>query len=136
MDSVKNIDIKEMKNLVIERLKTLSYIFDKKDEDLIHISMSNVDHYIKRKCNISKVSNELFNNIFVDLVCYEFLIVLKQIGKLDDVFNIETAIKSVQAGDTNISFDTSGTNDNRLDVLLKYLERGRSELVSYRKIKW
>jgi hypothetical protein len=55
-------------------------------------------------------------------------------------FNLDTAIKSIQEGDTNITFainEGSTTNEQKLDALINYLiNYGEKHLVSYRCMTW
>lgn len=124
-----------IKSMVLERLISLGC---NGGSDLLAIDfcIQKVENHIKSYCNIAYIPDELIE-IVVDRVCGEFLFSKKQIGQLDNTFNFEAAVKSVQAGDTNVSFDTTQSPENRFDALLNYLQsRGEGDLICYRKIKW
>lgn len=122
--------------MVKERLRSLGYEVSTADEFLVGFSVEKVTNKIKTLCNIREVPTQLMQ-VATDMACGEVFQVLKQLGKLDDVFKIETLVTSVQTGDTNVSFDTSMTPDARLDVLISHLlSRGDGELKCFRKLKW
>lgn len=120
---------------VAQRLNSLGYIVQDTDQCAVSFCMQKVENHIKNTCNLACIPDGL-HQIAIDMVCAEFLTAMKQIGRLDDVFTLETAVKSVQAGDTTVSFDTATTAESRLDALLAYLARGEGELLCYRKIRW
>jgi hypothetical protein len=109
------------------------------DDWLITFSMEKVTLKIQNQCNISSIPEGLYAAA-VDMTCGEFLFVLKQTGKLNETFNLEVAIKQVQAGDTNVTFavgDGTETPEQRLNSLINYLTtKGEGDFVCYRKFKW
>jgi len=127
------------KETIIERLNTLGYVAADSDEWLITFSMETVTLKIQNQCNTSSIPDGLIADA-IDMVCGEFLFVLKQTGKLNESFNLEAAIKQVQAGDTNVTFaigDGTQTPEQRLNALINYLMgKGEGDFVCYRKIKW
>lgn len=125
-----------MTELIIERLKSLGYEVKEDDSWLIGFCTEKVENHIKSTCNVTLVPDEL-KNAEVDRICGEFLFSMKQIGKLDAQFNLEAAVKSVQTGDTNISFDVGDSTEKRMNVLLHYLmTRGDGDFVCCRKVRW
>lgn len=125
-----------MDELIVQRLASFGYIVTDDDTWVIGFCKDMVENHIKNTCNITSIPEGLVE-IAVDRVCGEFLFVKKQTGQLDTTFNIEMAVKSVQAGDTNVSFETTQSPETRFDTLTSYLQsRGEGDLISYRKIRW
>lgn len=122
---------------VLERLASLGYTIKETDDWMISFSVQKVENTIKNECNVTSVPDGLFN-IAVNMICGEFLYSLKQSGKLEG-FNLDAALKTVQTGDTTVTFDGQGsiTPEQRLNNLLSYLmTSGRGEFACYRKLKW
>lgn len=124
---------------ILKRLANLGYTVQENDPWAISFAIQKVENTIKNACNTTLVPDGL-RNTSIDMICGEFLFALKQAGKLDEVFNLETAVKSVKAGDTDVSFaigDGTQTPEQRLNSLISYLmTKGEGEFVCYRKIKW
>lgn len=125
--------------LVLKRLEFLGYTIQDDDGWMIGFSTQKVENHIKNSCNTSSIPDGL-KFTAVDIICGEFLFAMKQTGKLDEVFNLEAAVKSVQAGDTNVTLaigDGTQSPEQRLNALISYLmTKGEGEFVCYRKIKW
>lgn len=125
--------------LILKRLESLGYTIQDGDAWLIGFSVQKVENHIKNSCNTNSIPDGL-KYTAVDMVCGEFLFALKQTGKLDEVFDLDVAIKSIQEGDTNVTFaigDGSQTPEQRLNSLLSFLmTNGEGDFVCYRKIKW
>lgn len=125
--------------LVLKRLESLGYTIQDGDGWMIGFSVQKVENHIKNSCNTTSVPDGL-KYTAVDMVCGEFLFALKQTGKLNETFDLDAAVKQVQAGDTNVTFaigDGSNTPEQRLNNLLAYLmTKGEGDFVCYRKIKW
>lgn len=123
---------------VYKRLGSFSYTITESDDWTISFAIQKVENNIKNSCNVTSIPDGLFQTA-VDMVCGEFLFTKKQSGKLEG-FNLEASLKSVQAGDTTVTFafgSGSMTPEQRLDALLSYLmTNGRGEFACYRKIKW
>lgn len=126
---------------VLQRLISFSYIVKKEDTFAIAFCIQKVENRIKNSCNISSIPNGLIE-VAIDRICGEFLFSKKQSGKLDveNGFDIETALKQVQVGDTNITFavgEGAETLETKLNSLITYLLNvGESDFICYRKIKW
>jgi regulator of RNase E activity RraB len=129
-----------MLNDIIQRLATLGYEVTDADEFALKFVIQKTENHIKNSCNILSIPEGLYQ-IAVDMACGYFLYEKKAIGA-DSLkgFNLETAIKSIQEGDTNITFainEGSTTNEQRLDALINYLiTYGEKHLVSYRCMTW
>ena len=126
---------------VLQRLISFGYTIKEEDTFTIAFCIQKVENHIKSSCNISSIPDELIE-IAVDRICGEFLFSKKQSGKLDaeNGFDIETALKQVQVGDTNITFavgEGAETLETKLNSLISYLlNAGESDFICYRKIKW
>lgn len=123
---------------VLNRLESLGYTIKETDSWMISFSVQKVENTIKNDCNVSSVPDGLYS-VATDMICGEFLFAKKQTGQLED-FNLEAALKSVQAGDTTVTYaigDASMTPEQRLNSLISYLmTKGKGEFACYRKIKW
>ena len=69
----------------------------------------------------------------------EYLNMKKCSGQLEG-FDLDAAVKSIQEGDTNITFalgEGSSTPEQRLNSLIDYLINGRiGEIYRYRRLVW
>ena len=125
---------------VKERLQSLGYTVKDSDDIAINFAMQKVENTIKNDCNISAIPDGLMN-IAIDMVVGEFLMSKKTFAP-DDLlnFNLDSAIKQIQEGDTNISFavgEGSKTDEQRLDSFIDYLlNYGRDEFITYRRFRW
>lgn len=126
---------------ILKRLLSFGYKPSETDSWMITFCIQKVENHIKNSCNISEIPNGL-KEIEIDRICGEFLFSKKQTGQLnaENGFDIEMAVKQVQAGDTNVTFaigEGSETLETKLNVLISYLINcGESEFVCYRQIKW
>jgi len=122
---------------VKERLMSFDYQVTEEDSWILTFLIQKVENHIKIICNIDCIPNEL-SNIVIDMVVGEFLLNKKSMGNLAG-FNLETAIKQIQEGDTSITYaigDGDLTPEKRLDLLINYLMDHDKELISHRCIKW
>lgn len=125
---------------VKERLQSLGYTVKDSDDIAINFAMQKVENTIKNDCNISAIPDGLMN-IAIDMVVGEFLMSKKTFAPNDLLnFNLDSAVKQIQEGDTNISFATgegSRTDEQRLDSFIDYLlNYGRDEFITYRRFRW
>ena len=107
---------------------------------LIAFSVSDVVSHIKNICNISTIPKEL-NHIVIERAVGNVLYNVKSTGQSDNLpIDLETAVKSVQTGDTNVTFaigEGSMTDEQRFDAIVSsLLNTGEGELICFRKIKW
>ena len=129
-----------MLDRIKERLQSLGYTVKDSDDIAINFAMQKVENTIKNDCNISAIPDGLMN-IAIDMVVGEFLMSKKTFAP-DDLlnFNLDSAIKQIQEGDTNISFavgEGSKTDEQRLDSFINYLlNYGRDEFITYRRFRW
>ena len=126
---------------ILKRLLSLGYKSSEADSWMITFCIQKVENHIKNSCNISEIPDEL-KEIEIDRICGEFLFSKKQSGQLnaENGFDVEMAIKQVQAGDTNVTFaigEGSETLETKLNSLISYLLNvGEGDFVCYRQIKW
>ena len=125
---------------VKERLQSLGYTVKDSDDIAINFAMQKVENTIKNDCNISAIPDGLMN-IAIDMVVGEFLMSKKTFAPNDLLnFNLDSAVKQIQEGDTNISFavgEGSKTDEQRLDSFIDYLlNYGRDEFITYRRFRW
>ena len=119
---------------VIERLQSLGYTVVDGDRYGIEFAIQKVTWTIRNECNVAEIPDGL-HNIAVDMVCGEFLSMMKGSGQLPE-FNVESAIKSIKEGDTQITYAV-GDMANPLDWLINYLTSyGKPQFVTYRRLAW
>lgn len=124
---------------VLNRLQSFGYIPAESDAWIITFCIDKVDNQIMNSCNILKIPNKLIE-VEIDRICGEFLFSKKQSGQLTakNGFNIEMAVKQIQAGDTNVQFaDDQDSIETKLNSLISHLiNSGENELVCFRQLKW
>ncbi len=125
---------------ILERIESFGYSVNMQSDSFpIAFAIEKVENYVKNNCNVTVIPDGL-KSVVIDRVCGEFLFAKNQIGGLDETFNIETAVKQIQTGDTNVTFaigEGSQTPEQRLNNLITYLiAKGEGEFVCYRKVKW
>ena len=120
---------------VLQRLDSLGYTAIDGDELLICFSAQKVENNIKNSCNVLLIPDGLFN-VAVDMVYGDFLSTKKGLGGLTG-FDFGVAVKSIQEGDTNITFVDGLSAEQQFDKIIGDLRSpGESKFVSFRKMKW
>lgn len=123
---------------VTARLDSFGYQVNDNDSWVLDFIIQKVENHIKNDCNVDDVPEGLYN-IAVDMVVGEFLLNKKAAGQLTG-FNLDSAIKQIQEGDTSITFaigEGDSTPEQRLDMLISYLMNyGKGDFASYRCFKW
>ena len=125
---------------VIKRLASFGYEVTEADTWVLKFIIDKTENHIKNSCNISEIPEGLYQ-VAVDMACGNFLYEKKAVNP-DSLagFDLEAAVKSIQEGDTNVSFalgEGSSTPEQRLDALISYLiTYGEKDFVSYRCMKW
>ena len=93
---------------------------------------------IKNLSNLSEIPEGL-ESLAVSMAVGEYLNMKKCSGQLEG-FDLDAAVKSIQEGDTNITFalgEGSSTPEQRLNSLIDYLINGRiGEIYRYRRLVW
>lgn len=129
-----------MKKRLRERLAAFGYEVQPADEALLGFALDKAVGSIKNDCNLAEVPEGL-QRIAVEWAAGEFLQAKKAFAP-DDLagLDLETAVKQIQAGDTNVVFaagEGSQTPEQRLNGLINYLlSYGRAELACYRRLRW
>lgn len=119
---------------VKNRLKSLGYEVADGDRYAIDFAIEKVTWTIKNECNVTAIPDGL-HNIAVDMVCGEFLSMKKGSGQLPE-FDVESAIKSIKEGDTQITYAV-GDMASPVDWLINYLmNSGKPQFVTYRRFAW
>lgn len=123
---------------VIDLLKALGYTFQDSDSIILTFTTQRVNEEILNSCNVSRVPNGLYQ-CATGLIVAEFLMTKKNMGQVDGLtLNFEPVLKSLQEGDTNIVWatDVGQSPEQRFDTFIGYLLAGRTQFVSYRRLKW
>ena len=109
------------------------------DDPLLDIVLNNVQWRIKNLSNLSEISEGL-ESLAVSMAVGEYLNMKKCSGQLEGFDLDAAAVKSIQEGDTNITFalgEGSSTPEQRLNYLIDYLINGRiGEIYRYRRLVW
>lgn len=109
------------------------------DDPLLDIALNNVQWRIKNLSNLSEIPEEL-ESMAVSMAVGEYLNMKKCSGQLEGFDLDAAAVKSIQEGDTNITFalgEGSSTPEQRLNSLIDYLINGRiGEIYRYRRLVW
>lgn len=135
-DSLEEAFVKKL----LSRLNCFGYKEKQEDEWCLCFAINKVINHIKNVCNIKILPKELEENA-IDKIVGEFFFSKKQSNQLElDKLKLETAVKSLQMGDVNISFATgegSNTDEENLNALINYLiNKGEEDLVCFRKLRW
>lgn len=78
-----------------------------------------------------------FEYALVDMVVGEFLMTQKSLGTLQmNAIDYSMAVKAIQEGDTNITFDNADSDSAKLQLLISYLMHPEIDYADYRKIRW
>ena len=109
------------------------------DDPLLDIALNNVQWRIKNLSNLSEIPEGL-ESLAVSMAVGEYLNMKKYSGQLEGFDLDAAAMKSIQEGDTNITFalgEGSSTPEQRLNSLIDYLINGRiGEIYRYRRLVW
>ena len=126
-----------MREQVIAMLTALG-VTGAAEDPLLDIVISNVQYRVQNKTNRKDMPEGLVS-VAVYMAVGEYLNMKKCSGQLEG-FDLDAAVKSIQEGDTNITFalgEGSSTPEQRLNSLIDYLINGRSrELYRFRKFVW
>lgn len=122
-----------MKEKVIELLSCFG-ITDADSDPLVDFAINLVEDTIKNKTNQNTIPEGL-QTVELYMIAGQYLMLKKSAGQLEDSgFQIEQAEKSIQEGDTSISFaDETMTAEYLINYLMTY---GQDQLNRYRKLVW
>ncbi len=125
-------------NPITEKLSLMGISIPIEHQEVLSFLKLEVEESLQNLCNIEEIP-EKAKSIISDMVMGKYLSFLKNAGKLEG-FDLEAAVKTIQEGDTSVSFalgEGSLTPEQRLDNLIQYLLYGRKgELICFRKIRW
>ena len=127
-----------MREIVVVMLTALG-MAGAADDPLLDIVLNNVQWRIKNLSNLSEIPEGL-ESLAVSMAVGEYLNMKKCSGQLEGFDLDAAAVKSIQEGDTNITFalgEGSSTPEQRLNSLIDYLINGRiGEIYRYRRLVW
>ena len=120
-------------------ISALGYTLTTGDDTLLAFSVEYVEQDIKNSCNVAEVPEGLYK-VAVGLILAKFLSMKrsKLTAETLDSFDFSPILKELSEGDTKQVWDTnSGSSaSQRLDLLIAQLESGRSQFITYRRLKW
>ena len=125
------------------RLLNLGYTVTDQDSWVLQFIINKVEQEIIIQAGVydpdldKMVIPDGFYQNAVDRVTGEFMGEKKSIGGLTG-FDVSAAVKSIQEGDTNVTFaigSGDSTPEKRLDMLIAYLKSSGS-IASYRTFQW
>lgn len=119
---------------VTKRLASYGYAVVEADAWVLTFIISKVENHIKNQCNTTLIPTGL-HEIAVDMAVGEFMFGKKSMGQLTG-FSLDAAIKSIQEGDSNVTFSGVQSSEERLNTLISYLMHGDMDFSTYRRIKW
>ena len=123
-----------------ERLQSFGYEVREEDMFSLTFCMEKIQTSIKTNINHVEIPKEL-ESIAVDRTVGEFLLAKKTFAPKElSNFDLDYAVKQIQAGDTNTVFavgEGTLTPEQRLDAFLQYLlSYGSKEFHTFRRIQW
>lgn len=127
-----------------DRLTALGFLIGEADTPLLAYTAAKAEQTVRNECNLSQVP-EALRYAVVDLAASEFLLSRKAApaegGEKPAAWEFGTAVRSVQEGDTTISYLTAGeggvTQEMRLDTLISRLrEDALEQLLPFRRLRW
>lgn len=130
-------NLNTMTESVVERLVSFGFAPATEDAWMIAYSVKGTVNHVLNQINHTSIPEGLFE-VVVDMICGEVLYAKYNSGQLnmDDV-NLDSAVHSVQQGDTTVTFATSGSGGTSLTDLLDWMIKGKGcDLLCYRKMRW
>lgn len=107
-------------------------------DPLLGFICKSVEERVKNETNQQEIPAGL-HYMAVEMAVGQYLSWKKDAGQLEG-FDLDAAVKSIQEGDTNITFaigEGSATPEQRLNNLINYLINGRTrEFIRYRRLLW
>ena len=108
------------------------------DDPLLGLITNSVTERIKNNINQPEIPEGL-HYMAVEMAVGHYLKTKKDSGQLEG-FDLDAAVKSIQEGDTSITFavgEGGATPEQRLNNLIEHLINGRiREFVRYRRLVW
>lgn len=127
----------ELIKAVLHRLVSFGHSPTENDVFSISFGIQKVRNHILNQTNQNTIPDGLFE-VTVDMVCGEFLSNLYLCGNLEmNGLDFEGIVKSVTQGDTSVTFESDGQDENKLWKLITWLCNGKGcDLLCYRKMRW
>lgn len=120
---------------ILDYIESMGYIPIDNDVFTIGFAILKIDSKIKNTCAITLIPDEL-HFAFVELCLAEILSSFKATGKLNLAFNLGENIKTVNIGDTSVTFDLSSADISLQNLIDLLFEKGEVEILCYRKLRW
>lgn len=124
---------------VVDLISAMGITLTDGDDYLLSFSAGYVEQEIKNACNVAEVPEGLYK-VAVGLIVSRFLTAKKAKFTEDEVASMDFTpmLKELSEGDTKQVWDTgSGSSAmQRLDLFIAALESGRSQFITYRRLKW
>ena len=123
---------------VVDLISALGYTLTTGDDYLLSFSAGYVEQEIKNACNVAEVPEGLYK-VAVGLIVSRFLTTKKAKHEVNaSALDFSPMLKELSEGDTKQVWDTnSGSSpEQRLDLFIAALESGRSQFITYRRLKW
>jgi hypothetical protein len=124
-------------NEVKARLASIGYTVTEADNSAITYSCNKTRDTIKNDCNVPEIPDGLCY-VAIDMSVGDFLMMKKTFSPESlSGLDIGEIVKSIQAGDTTVQFDTSTSSTAALDSIINYfLTSGRRQFACYRTLRW
>lgn len=117
------------------RLKSLGYEVTEGDEFALEFVMGKTEERIKHFCNIDEVPDCL-EYPFIELCVSDFMISKLSMGKLGTM-ELEQVVKTIEDGDTTVSFQSGMDANTRFVTYFDNLMRDQKDsLLRHRKLVW
>lgn len=124
-----------MKEMLINRLKSLGYTYVTEDEWLLEFCTEKIENRIKREINDASIPKQLLE-IEVDMICGEFLKAKKGTGQLT-TYDFKQITQTVKAGDTQVTFFEGSSPEQQFDSLISTMINGHTaDFIRFRKLVW
>lgn len=122
---------------VLQRLVSFGCTPTKDDVFSIAFGIQKVQNHIFNQTNQEVLPNGLIE-VAIDMVCGEVLFGKYLSGKLEmDNLDFDGIVKSVSEGDTSVTFDANGQDEEKFRQLVEWLMKGKGcDLLCYRKMRW
>ncbi len=130
-----NTESENVSESVTDESTGVDYTFTPTEELILSFNIDKCVRQIEMELN-SDVPEE-FEHVLIDMIAGEFLLSQKSLGTLKiGTIDYDTAVKSVQEGDTTITFADGESDSKKLDVLISHLMHPEIDYADYRKIRW
>ncbi len=119
---------------IILMLEAMSFELEENDRTLVSYILENVKRSVLNYCNLKELPEELESAV-INATCAEYIRAWKNTGKMNGK-TAEAVVKSVQEGDTTITFAEGEAPGKKLDRLISSMELDYSALNAFRRLRW